>query len=43
MPSDEQDPFRALRFLISSRLERIRGTVDGKAGGLADARHIYPL
>ena len=39
--SDEQDPFRALRFLIPSRLEGMWGVVDGKAGGLADARHIY--
>ena len=37
--SDEQDPFRALQFLIPSRLEGMWGVVDGKAGGLADA-HI---
>ena len=37
MPSNEQDPFRALQFLILSRLEGIRGTVDEKAGSLADA------
>ena len=35
--SDERDPFRALRFLIPSRLEGMWGVVDGKAGGLADA------
>ena len=35
--SNEQDPFRALRFLIPSRLEGMWGVVDGKAGGLADA------
>ena len=38
--SDEQDPFRALRFLIPSRLEGKWGAVDWKAGSLADARHI---
>ena len=38
--SNEQDPFRALRFLIPSRLEGKWGAVDWKAGGLADARHI---
>ena len=35
--SDERDPFRALRFLIPSRLEGMWGVVDGKAGGLANA------
>ena len=39
--SDEQDPFRALWFLIPSRLEGMWGTVDEKAGRLADARHIF--
>ena len=39
--SDEQDPFRALWFLIPSRLEEIWGAVDEKAGGLADAQHIH--
>ena len=39
--SDEQDPFRAFRFLVPSRLEGMWGVVDGKAGGLADARHIH--
>ena len=43
MPSDEQDPFRALQFLIPSMLEGIRGAVDEKAGGLADARYIFNL
>ena len=38
--SDEGYPFRALRFLVPSRLEGMWGVVDGKAGGLADARHI---
>ena len=38
--SNEQDPFRALQFLIPSRLEGKWGAVDWKAGGLADARHI---
>ena len=40
--SNEQDPFRALRFLIPSRLEGMWGAVDWKAGGLADARHSPP-
>ena len=35
--SNKQDPFRALQFLIPSRLEGMWGTVDGKAGSLADA------
>ena len=39
--SDEQDPFRALWFLVPSRLEGMWGIVDGKADGLADARHLY--
>ena len=39
---NEQDPFRALQFLIPSRLEGMWGVVDGKAGSLADARHISP-
>ena len=38
--SDEQDPFRALRFLVPTRLEGMGDVVDGKAGGLADARHM---
>ena len=33
----ERYPFRALRFLVPSRLEGMWGIVDGKAGGLADA------
>ena len=41
--SGERDPFRALRFLIPSRLEGKWGTVDWKAGGLADARHIWGI
>ena len=41
--SDKRDPFRALRSLIPSRLEGMWGIVDGKAGGLADARHIVDL
>ena len=41
--SDERDPFRALRFLVPSRLEGRWGVVDRKAGGLADARHILDL
>ena len=35
--SDKRDPFRALQFLVPSRLEGMWDTVDGKAGGLADA------
>ena len=41
--SDEQDPFRALWFLVPSRLEGMWGVVDRKAGGLADARHILQV
>ena len=37
----ERYPFRALRLLVPSRLEGMWGIVDRKAGGLADARHIY--
>ena len=37
----ERYPFRALRFLVPSRLEGKWGVVDGKAGGLADAQHIF--
>ena len=39
--SDERDPFRALQLLVPSRLEGRWGVVDRKAGGLADARHIF--
>ena len=47
-PFSERYPFgalqlhlRALRLHIPSRLEGMRGVVDKKAGGLADARLIY--
>ena len=36
-------PVRAFRFLIPSKLEGKWVAVDWKAGGLADARHIYRL
>ena len=40
--SSEQDLFRALWFLIPSRLEGKWGAVDWKAGGLANAQHSPP-
>ena len=36
----ERYPFGALWLHIPSRLEGMRGIVDKKAGGLADAQHI---
>ena len=39
-PFSERYPFGALGLHVPSRLEGMRGIVNKKAGGLADAQHI---